>query len=176
VLAEARDKALPSRRSWLAAHHAASWAEHIRSAFGEWQRRAQARILALALREVMLGRVSMHVLGLHALWTGGLVSRREIVTARGPHLRWTREEDALLRQWYAKLSWPALEQMLPGHSHKAIQQRAYEFRLARSRYADHEGVPPVVVPAREVANVMAEYGFPLSTSGEATMAVGAGGG
>jgi hypothetical protein len=175
-LRAAREAVTPSSRAWLVGQRASALAERIRTTFGDWSRQAKARVLTLALEDALLGRVSQFVLGLYITWAGGLVSRRELVSERGRHLRWAAEEEELLRQHYARLSWPALEVMLPGHTHRAIQQHAADLGLSRSRTAAHEARPPVVVPARTVDNALVTYGFPLTSYRKGTESEASGGG
>jgi len=160
-LAESQQKVDISPHAWLRAERAATIAERVQATFADWSRPAQARVLLLALQDALVGWVDRRVVGLWMRWHGGGVSRQEMVTRYGRHLRWTPQEEEALRCYYDKLTWQALDHMFPARSRSSIERYAHRIGLSRSASAGLLEVPPVVVPGPEVVNSMASYGFPL---------------
>jgi len=160
-LVESQQKADISPHAWLRAEQAATIAERVRATFADWSRPAQARVLLLALQDAMVGWVDRRVVGLWMRWHGGGVSRQEMVTRYGRHLRWTPQEEEALRCYYDKLTWQALDHMFPARTRSSIERYAHRIGLSRSASAGLLEVPPIVVPGPEVVNSMASYGFPL---------------
>jgi hypothetical protein len=93
-------------------------------------------------------------------WRGGGETRKEMVPVLGQRLRWSEEEKETIRRYYPRLSWNALQQMLPVRSSYAIKHIAKELRVVRPNVAIFEDTVPCVVHP-DVTNTMAAYGFPL---------------
>lgn len=111
----------------------------------------------------MIGPVHRHALGFYIQWHGGDASRREITRTLGQHVRWSTEEEEVLRRHYDALTWPALLAMLPFRSRESIEtfarHRGIERR--RGRGIARISTPPVVVSRPPIDNAMRAYGFPL---------------
>jgi hypothetical protein len=87
-------------------------------------------------------------------------TRKEIVPVLGQHVRWSEEEKDAIRRHYSRLSWHALQRMLPVRSTHAIKHIAKELGVVRPNVATFEDTAPCVVHP-DVTNTMAAYGFPL---------------
>jgi hypothetical protein len=163
-LDELRAAGAPAAQAWQAAERAAGLAERIRATFLDWPREAQARVLALALDDAVLGWVSRYVLGVWMRWQGGDESRREVVSRAGKKVWWTAEEVEALRRYFGELTWDALLRMFPGRSVTAITLHANRLGLSRPKDGGRPSVPPVIFPEPQVANTMAGYGFGAVTA------------
>jgi hypothetical protein len=158
----------PTIQAWKRAEWAANVADRIRRTFADWPRHAQARVLTLALDHGVLGPVHRRMLGLYLCWHGGSESRREISRALGKHIRWTAEEEAVLRRYYDELTWDALCAMLPSRTSDAIETYASKLGIRRRRgHIERETKAPQIVRRPEITNVMAGYGFPLDGASQA---------
>lgn len=160
-IAEARATTSPSRTAWLQAERAAHLAGRIRTTFPMWPRQHQARVLTMALESGVLGPVHRQLLGLYLRWRGGTESRREIVRSLGLHIRWSVEEEELLRRYYDVLTWDALCRMLPTRKPDGIERHALTLGLSRRRRATRLNVVPAVAARPPIPNTMEPYGFPL---------------
>jgi len=120
-----------SGRAWSLADRAASLADRIRAIFREWSRQAQARVLALALDEAVLGHVDRALLGLWVRWAGGSESRRELQRPHPTPLSWTSEEQAAFARYFSVLTWRALGEMLPARTRGAMNRYAATVGLSR---------------------------------------------
>jgi hypothetical protein len=149
-----------SSRAWLAAQRAAGLVARIRATFHEWARTYQSQLIGLALGDAVLGYVDRRVVGLWMRWRGGGETRKEMVPALGQRLRWSEEEKEAILRYYPRLSWNALQQMLPARSTYAIKHIAKELGVVRPNVAIFEDTVPCVVHP-DVTNTMAAYGFPL---------------
>jgi hypothetical protein len=149
-----------SPRAWARAEWVATLAKRIRSTFLEWPRDAQARVLTLALREALLGRIDRRNLGLLMRWEGGAESRRQLVSRVGLLTAWSEDEERALRAYFHRLTWDALQRMFPGRTREAIKREASRLGLTRPRLGllDRE---PWVLSRPEPVNVMEPYGFPF---------------
>lgn len=148
-------------QAWGKAQQASTIAERIRSTFGDWSRAAQAKVFALALDDALLGYVDRYTLGLWARWAGGRESRAEFVMPRGKKLRWTDEEREALKRHYGRLTWSALQRMLPSRSVSGIRTYANELGLVRDERSAMCDEPPIIVPGPVIVNTLAAHGFPL---------------
>jgi hypothetical protein len=161
-----------SGRAWSVADRALSLADRIRTTFREWSHQAQARVLALALDEAVLGRVDRAVLGLWMRWVGGSESRRELQRPYPTPLHWTAEEQAAFARSFSALTWRALGEMLPARTRAAMNRYAATVGLSRPRHGEFLDVTPCVVQGPGVRNTMTDYGFPLATGGRCGLASG----
>jgi hypothetical protein len=152
-----------SGRARSLAGRAFTLAERIRSTFTDWSRQAQARVLALALDEAVLGHIDRERLGLWIRWVGGSESRRELWRRSPAPMPWSEEEHAVFLRYYSSLTWRALHEMLPGRTHAAITTHARDVGVHRARPGREalSDVVPCVVVGPELRNTMTEYGFPL---------------
>jgi hypothetical protein len=165
-LGEHLDEQPISSRAWLAAQRAAGLAARIRATFHEWARTYQSQLISLALDDAVLGYVDRRLVGLWMRWRGGGQTRKEMVPMLGQHLRWSEEEKEAIRRYYPRLTWNALQQMLPARSTYAIKHIAKEVGVVRPTLANFEDTVPCVVHP-DVTNTMAVYGFPLDGAGGA---------
>lgn len=125
-----------SPRAWLLAQRVDWIAQCIRATFKDWSRESQARVLAIALDDTVLGYVNRWSLGLWMRWQGDTQSRREIPVPLGKRQPWTSDEKATLHHYSPLLMWEALCLMVPRHtqSSNAAQGRSYQ----RSRLLSRE--------------------------------------
>jgi hypothetical protein len=140
-------------------------AERIRQTFPEWSRRAQQRVLTLALAQGVLGYVDVATIGLWLRWLGGRESRFEL-----PHVaRWVWSPEAVeaFKQYYPILSASALSEMFPGRSKKALEAYGTHLKLKKTtkRLSELLQKAPVVFAGRQLSNQMEAYGFPLPGRG-----------
>jgi DNA invertase Pin-like site-specific DNA recombinase len=163
-LTELRSQLAASGQAWSLATQASSLAERIRATFGDWSRQAQARVLALALDEAVVGHVDRVRLGLWARWVGGGESRQEIRRAHATPVPWSDVEIAAFTRYYPLLTWRALEEMFPGRTRNVLNKFAITRGLTRPRIESFSDVTPCVVSTPGVRNTMGEYGFPLPAS------------
>ncbi len=168
-LADLLSAQAPSGRAWSVADRALSLADRIRATFREWSRQAQARVLALALDEAVLGHIDRALLGLWVRWAGGSESRRELQRPHPTPLLWT-EEHAAFARYFSELTWRALEEMLPARTRGAMNRYAATVGLSRLRHGAYSDVTPCVVQGPAVRNTMADYGFPLARGGRCGLA------
>jgi hypothetical protein len=147
-------------RAWARAEWLATLAERIRSTFLEWPRDAQSRVLTLALREALLGRIDRRSLGLLMRWEGGAESRRQLVSRVGLLTAWSDDEEQALRAYFHRLTWDALQRMFPTRTRDAIKREASRLGLTRPRHGLSDSEPCVLSRPQPV-NVMEPYGFPF---------------
>jgi hypothetical protein len=147
-------------RAWARAEWVATLAERMRSTFLEWPREAQSRVLTLALREALLGRIDRRSLGLLMRWEGGAESRRQLVSRVGLLTAWSDHEEHALQAYFHRLTWDALQRMFPTRTRDAIRREASRLGLTRPRHGLSDSEPSVLSRPQPV-NVMEPYGFPF---------------